>query len=608
MLNEVITFDGGINNLIAPHLIQPNQGAYVSNCSIISGQLESAKIPSVKDIPITKVPGLNKPNTDNCYGKHNFYFKAKNQVISSGYDDGTTFVDEDRFYVEWAGFLYWSNHVGDGSGKLQRWDGSNITDLGGQVPPSAAPTTATDGTGLLNGDYNYCFTYVYDGVFESAPSDIATTVTAANNKIKVSGFPTSGLTPAPTHIKIYRSGGLNPTFNLVNEIAFGTAEYIDNTSDFKISRKELTTGTNDGPPADIDMLVESGGTLFGAVGDKVHFSKEGQPEYWSDYNYVQLPTQVTGLGVLGDTVIAFTEENMFAIQGRNVQDVTLTRLPYQYGCKNKRTLQNLKGRLIWLTKMEEKDLIVSFNGGNVEVLNYTNMTVLSATIGSFTYDYFTDQTYNDFEFGEIGAITIGRKYMLFLKGRTVVVDFEFGLKVTYMDETVWGAYELHNNLIVIQDIPVTQPGIPPGKYHPFRYEESNAYQRNISYVTKDYFGSSLNQEKEFRKIHVSGKGKWKIAISVDDKFAFDWDYSKGSTIHLPAGTHGKRISFSIGSEGYVVVRAITYEYQDLGFGYNTVAPPPLIDTHCEKSVGGVDGTQYLVNFKWNKDCIIFKRK
>ena len=604
MLNEVVTFDGGINNLIAPHLIQANQAPYVSNANITSGQLESAKKPTYRDVPLTQVPGLNKPASDNCYGRNNFYFKAKNQVISSGYDDGTTFVDEDRFYVEWAGFLYWSNHVGDGSGKLQRWDGTNVVDLGGQVPPTAAPAVTTDGTGLLTGDYNYCYTFVYDEVFESAPSDIAATVTADTNKIKISGFPTSGVDPTPTHIKIYRSGGLNPTFNLVNQIPYGSIEYIDNTSDFKISRKELTTGTNDGPPADIDMLVESGGTLFGAVGDKVHFSKEGQPEYWSDYNYVQLPTNVTGLGVLGDTVIAFTEENMFAIQGRNVQDVTLTKLPYQYGCKDKRTVQNLKGQLIWLTKMEEKDLLVSFNGGGVTVLNFTNMKILSAIIGDFTYDYFTSETFDQFKFDVIGSTVIGRRYLLFLTGRTVVVNFETNLKVTYMDESIFGSFELHNELIVIKDDKV---GTNTDKYSSFVYVTSNAYRRDVSYITKDYVGNSLNIEKEYRKIHVNAEGKWHIAISVDGANVMYWDYMRGATIHLPAGTHGKRISFTIKSEGYVVVRAITYEYQELGFGYTTVEKPPVPQQHCENSVGGDDGTGFYVNFAWMPNCTIFKR-
>jgi len=579
MNRESILFNGGINNLIEPHLIQENEAPYVADCYIHSGSLESAKAP-VENLDLS------------VSGQHATYFKADDEVVSS---------TEDRFYVEWAGFLYWSSGQ-TGDKKLKRYKNGTVNDIGGHVPPNTAPSLAVDGAGLLDGhsgDYSYTYTYVYDEVFETAPAPIATLSGVTNNAVKISGFPTSGLTPAPTHIRIYRSGGLNPTFNRVEQIKFGTAEYKDNTSDFRISRKELSTGTNEAPPEGLDMLVESSGTLFGAVGNKVHFSREGQPEFWSSYNYVQLPTECTGLGVIGDTVIAFTEENMFTINGRNVYDITLNKLPFSYGCSNKRTVQNIGGTLIWLAKQDLFDLLCAFDGGGVTVLNHTNKEVKSATVGSLTYDYFLPgaETYDDFTFNVINSFRLGRRYLLFLTGRTVVMDMESGFITYYMREEVLGAFEYHNEIHVIKKV--------GADYKPFKYIASFAPRRNMSYITKDYFDGNMTQEKDYRKIHVNATGKWGIAVYVDSSLVFDFDSSQGSTIHLPAGIHGKMISLSIRSEGYTVIKAIDYEYEPLRQGYTTVAPP--MPPHCEQTFGGINGTAWHMAFTWSATCPAFKQ-
>jgi len=580
MNRESILFNGGINNLIESHLLQENESTYAADCYIRSGSLISARVPvENKQISVS--------------GRHATYFKADDEIVSS---------EEDRFYVEWAGFLYWSSGQ-TGDKKLKRYKNGTVHDIGGHVPPNTAPSLAIDGTGLLegySGDYSYTYTYVYEEVFETAPAPIATISGVSNNAVKISGFPTSGMTPAPTHIRIYRSGGLNPTFNRVEQIKFGTAEYKDNTSDFNISRKELSTGTNEAPPEGLDMLVESSGTLFGAVGKQVHFSREGQPEFWSAYNYVQLPSECTGLGVIGDTVIAFTEEAMFSIRGRNVYDVTLNKLPFEFGCENKRTVQNIGGNLIWVTKQDTDDILCIFNGGSVQIANRTNQTFKSATINNFTYDYFlpNGETYDSFTFDILGSSKMGRTYMLFTTGRTVLLDMENGLRTTYMREHILGAFEYHTQLHVIQ-------ADDQGVLKPYTYIPSFSPRRSISYLTKAYSDGNMTMEKDYRKIHVNAAGRWAIVVHVDYKKVFEFDHTNGATIHLPAGTHGKVIELSISSNEYTIIRAIDYEYEPLRQGYTTIpAPPPPV---CDQSFGGVDGTAWHLAFTWSATCPAFKQ-
>jgi len=523
MFSEEILFNEGINNLHEPYLIPQGASQYCSNAYITSGSLQAAKSP--------------KESTTETYGGvHSFYYKAQDEVVSS---------NEDRFYVEWSGFLYWSNSAGT----LKRYDGTDIVDIGGHIEPETIPTVAESGGGLLSGDYLYCITYIHDDTFESAPSEIATISSVSNKKLKISFRDTAPNTA--THRQIYRAGGLNPTFNLIEKVPVSEKTYTDNTSDFRVSREELNTFSNEAPPENLDMLVELHGTLFGAVGDRVYFSRQGQPEYWNGYGFVQLPTEVTGLGVVGSSVIAFTNEDMYMITGTTMNTISKTKLPFKYGCKHKRSVRSVKGRLIWLSEMDEYDVICSYAGGDVEILNKTNIAITgeSTIIGELTPDDFTTETYDTIDYQMRASIVSGRKYYLFLAGRTVVVDFEFGVKTYYMAESVDGAYVKDNQLFAIYDSKVYD-------YFP----RSASLYRNMNYISRAMSDGHLTREKTYRKIHVNGTGKWEIKVKIDDKIVYTMGYGQGSWVHLPAGLHGKTISFGVTSDGVAKIKAILYEY------------------------------------------------
>ena len=571
MNSELIVFNSGINNTIAGHLIQDSEAQNITNAQVIDGTLVTAREATLSDIPYS--------------GDNIFYYKSKDEIVQS---------NEDRFYVEWAGFLYWSSGQ-TGDKKLKRYNGTTVSDIGGHTPPDTAPTVAVNGTGLLKGDYSYCYTYLYEDAFESAPSPIVELAGVDNETVDIT---IPAITGTPTHVIVYRAGGINPTFNQVVKLEVATLTYKDNTADMKISRKELNTGTNDAPPEGLDMLMELHGTLYGAVDNRVHFSREGQPEYWSTYNYVELPTKVTGLGTSGNVIIAFTEENMYAITGGNIMDITLTKLPYNFGCKNKRTVKEVKGMLIWVATVDEYDLICGYSGGGVQILNLLNTNITNATmLGREYYDSFTTETYDSFNFDILGAIGIGRKYYLFTNTRTVVVDFEYGMKIYYMEETIYGAFEYHNTLYVVQDI---------GGKKIYEYLKSFSNYRNLFYFSKDFSNTELTREKEYRKISVNATGKWKISVRVDGSVRFEFDHTNGQTVFLPAGIHGKLITFIITSEGYARLKALEYEYDPIKIGYNTVKKDPIPDDHCERSVGGEDGKGFYLNFAWNPNCTIFK--
>lgn len=516
MFQELKLFNGGINNLAAPHLIEKNQGIYVSNADIQNGELSSAKTP--------------KATGDTLIGDNIFYYKAQDEVVAS---------TEDRFYVEWAGFLYWSNSAGS----LKRYDGTTVLDIGNHTAPASAPTLGTTTAGLLDGSYTYAITYTHDDVFESPPSAFVTAA-PANNKVDLTFTDTTPPTSA-THRNIYRAGGLNPTFNLVATVPIATGSYSDNIPDFSVSRTELKTSNIDPAPANLDMLIETQGTFFGAVGNKVYFSKEGQPEYWSDYNYVVLPKNITGLGIIGIGVIAFTDSEMYMITGSNIDNISLTKLPFSYGCKNKRTVKNIEGRLIWVSSLDNLDAICVYDGSNVIVANKMDKYINAATIGSISYDSFGDETYDSYNYEINSAIVSNHKYYLFMNGRTAIVDFESGMKIYYMTETIDAAYSKNNNLFVVTGGTV------------YEYLPSFSTYRNIVYRTGDIDNGDATKLKSYRSVKVNATGTYKIHVFVDDANVMQLETDKD---FLPSGTRGKMIGFLIESNGYAKVKSISYEF------------------------------------------------
>lgn len=519
MFIENKAFNGGINNLVAPHHIGANQGVYISNAEIQNGEIVSAKD--------------KKTNAETLTGNSVIYYKAQDEVVSSA---------EDRFYVEWAGFLYWSNSAGN----LKRYDGTTVVDVGSHTPPASAPTvTASFASGLLKGSYFYTVTYMHNDFFESTPCDYVA-VSPSNQQVDITFTDTPPATA--THRRIYRSGGLNPTFNLVVTLPIATGAYTDNIHDFNVSTSELSTNNNDAPPPNLDMLVEKKGTLFGAVDNLVYFSRQGQPEYWSAYDFLQFPKDIMGMGVVGNNVIAFTDDSMYSISGESIQTISVSKLPFNYGCKNKRTVQNIDGRLIWVSSLDRNDAICLFDGASVQIINKLDKHINASTIGSLQYDSFTTETYDSFSFDINRAIVSNHKYYLFMDGRTAIVDFEDSMKIYYMSEAVDTAYSKNNSLFVAVSNTV------------YEYLPSFGAYRNVIYRTGDFDNGDLTQSKNYRYIKVNGTGTYKITVFIDDKHIMDFETEKS---FLPSDAYGKRISFLIESTGYAKIRSISYEYTHL---------------------------------------------
>jgi len=516
MIREITLFNGGINNLTASHFLDDAQATYIQNANITDGTLTSHR--------------EKKATGSTISGKYGFYYRAQDKVVTS---------NEDRFYVEWGGFLYWSNSAGT----LKRYDGITVSDIGSHTAPVPSLAVVASATaGLLDGDYWYTYTYVHDTYFESPPAGFTQVAIASKQAtITISGTPPASVTA----IRIYRSGGLNPTFNLLAEVPKATTTYTDNISDFLISRTELATYNNANPPSGLDMLVENSGVLFGVLGNKVYFSQQGQPEYWSEYNYVQVPQAITGLGVKGEGVVIFTANSMYLLTGDSLSTVSINMLPFGFGCKDKRSVQLVEGSLVWVAEMDKNDVICVFNGSSVSIANMYATSFNQSTIDSFAFDDLPTN-YDSYNFTIKNSLSAFSKYFLFMQGRTAVVDFLDGAKVYYVQDSIDSGYIKGNNIYVIEN----------GAEYDYLPDFSN--YRNITYRTKNFIDGMVTQTKSYRMVKISAAGSYTVSIVVDGKTV---ETTTTDKIYLPAGITGTDISFSIQSSGYANVKAIAYEYE-----------------------------------------------
>ena len=446
MIQQLLTFEGGLSTKTAPHLIGRTEGIVCENVDLESGALT----------PLSSLQFIQ-----NVSGKHIYSY---NDVLVYN-----TSEDDDRFYDEYGGRLYWTND-GFNTYGLMRYDGTN-TGVNAEAPDPYpivdAPVTASEettyGQVTAGATYTYALTTVDEDGIESAPVFLdPITMSNQNNKsIKLCVDSTQVNTHLPLNhtVNIYRQGGANPTFNLVVENMHPTNDlvhtegnnlcYSDTVADIDVSRIELTTFENTPPMDHIDMLVEVQGTMFAAYGKKVYFSRSGSPEYWSSLDFITLDKDCTGLGKFGNNVVAFTKTSAYLISGYSRDTILLERLPFNQGCINKHSIVNIDAYLLW-TSMHG---ICLFDGSNIQVLTKKTLAWDEfGRLGNATYADFDDTTTkwaSDLGFDVKYAVGYQDKYYGVIKDGVVVLDLSEGIRVSTIatPEIASCAINLDDNMI-----------------------------------------------------------------------------------------------------------------------------------------------------------------
>jgi hypothetical protein len=512
MKKQLLTFEGGLQTKIEPHLIAPNQATGCANVDLSKGSL---------------FPYYGLESNGTVTGKY-IYFN--NGTIISNTDELDT-----RSYVLFGNRIYWTNGTYNSFG-LMRYDGTNTgVEATTPVAPDGTMTlTPVTGSKSTDGDYSYCYTYVDTDGIESPPSAFFTVTTDNQDVSIVIGSETN--TPIDiAYRKIYRTGGNNPTFNLVTELTDPTVTYTDSIRDIDISRIELATSAGSPAPQSLDNLIENSGTFWGSVDDRVYFSANGQPEYWGDLDFIPLNDTCTGLGKFGEYVLAFTKADTYLISGFDRNTVTSRELPYREGCVNSNTIANVGENLLWASY----NGICIFNGSVVDVLTKNILSWdKNVEIGDSRFQDFGDLRFDS----NIGykidrAIGIdGHYYAIFQDG---ILDIDVLNRQTastvYLENAVALYYDDDNdvlNLVSGESSPYTVNQFNSNTdTHMLAQWQTGALQGEEGYAIKKQY-----REVEFDVAPLS------VTVRVNDKF---FTIKNKSKFKLPSGFIGNTIQLEI---------------------------------------------------------------
>ena len=297
------------------------------------------------------------------------------------------------------------------------------------------------------------------------------------------------------------------------------------------------------------MLIEKRGTFFGVVGSKVHFSQTGTAEYWGDYNTVEANDTITGLGVYGDSIIAFTDDAVYAINGDHVDNISITKLPYKVGCSNKRTVASMNGALIWYGKINGKGTICMYNGGPIQELSLKSSEFSESTISTSTYEtYASGETYADYQIIPVCAIADSKAYYAIFTNRMIIFDLSVGNVITYVSDNFSGSFMMNDNVMVVKGTDACK--LKPG-YSTYK---------NFVHKTGEFFADSLSNMKSFRKIIITGKGEIETTVIIDSKSVFT---TKEKNFFLPANTKGYKAQLLFKSTGYAKLESYKVDYQSI---------------------------------------------
>ncbi len=324
-VTEVVDFSGGMNTLLAPHLIGKNEARTLVNVDIRFGSLQS--MPNLDRIA-ELVEGA-------------FFYQYNRKVYSY-----PTF----RTNVLWDHKWYWSDGVQ--TGKMLE-DGTKLP-LG--IPaPTVALTQAAGAAGPHEGDFKYTYTFWSSETgAESAPAPLPLYVTVEGLAITLTGF--EPLPPEATHYRLYRVGGYLPYFMQVD--TFKETTYTDSLDDTKIDGRPLATLRNGMPPQLLTNLVELNGRFYGSVGNKVYYSALGNPDSWYISDYFVIRGRVIGLSTVPAGLLVLGQSSTSLLYGSDPANFRLKLISDSYGCLGRESIAHLGDSVIWLSNKQ----IVMSNG------------------------------------------------------------------------------------------------------------------------------------------------------------------------------------------------------------------------------------------------------
>lgn len=244
-----------------------------------------------------------------------------------------------------------------------RFDGSTVYRMG-ITAPSAAPSAATNGAGVLSGNYSYRVTFYNSSLgHESNPSAASNTVSTSSNQIRLSSLPTT-TDPQVDKYRIYRTTTGGGIYSYLAEIAIASTYYDDNLSDSNLGTAVELTG-NGVPPIAAMMIVHKGYTFFVPKNSsRISFSKQNYPNAVDSNDFRDLDPNdndvITGLSIIHGHLVVSKNDSIWNGYGDDRTTFGFTRQVTGRGSTNHKGMVSIP-ELDKLFYMGESG-IASYNG------------------------------------------------------------------------------------------------------------------------------------------------------------------------------------------------------------------------------------------------------
>lgn len=378
----------------------------------------------------------------------------------------------------------------------------------------------------LKGLYTYYYTYY------NSKWDIESQPTLASNelkvdyttsKLKVTGFIAS-TDPQVDKIRLYRLGGNNLNAMLVDTIDNSSVSssfiYYDTKLDVDIAYNDAMRSKDyHQAPDNLKYLTEMYGVLFGSVGNRLWFSKQGYPEYWPEYYWIDFRDVITGLAASQQGLLVQTKNETYIITGTNPEVFARYLISKEQGCLDFNSIQYSSSFAIW----ESNDGICISTGGTIQII--------------------TMQNYGIRHFNVVSSVVRNSCYYgLTKEGKVFVIDNINGLKFYWLDiPNVKSIGHKDDNVIL---------NINGRLYQLFGSKNKLSFIYNSPKIAE----GGLNVIKRFKHIYMVYKGNIQIKILINDNVISDKTFNSDSLdlarIALPsAKQYGNHIEFEIKGTG-----------------------------------------------------------
>jgi len=503
-VTEIVDFSGGMNTLLAPHLIAKNESRTLINTDIRFGALQSM------------------PNLDlvQALTGGQYFYQFRREIES---------YHAFRSNVLWDFKWYWSNGIN--TGKMLA-DGRELPL--GLPTPTVALSQVIEGAGPHEGDFKYTYTFwSEDTGAESAPSPLPLYLKATANGIRLTGFE---LLPAEaTHYRLYRIGGYLPLFLVVD--TFSEITYLDTLDDTKIDGRSLQTMRNGPPPIGLSNLVELNGRFYGSVGNKIYFSAIGNPDSWYIADYFLVRGLVIGLATVPAGLLVLGRFSTSLLYGTDPVNFRLKLISDMLGCLGKESIAYIGDSVIWLSN---KQLVMS-NGYKImdvtafKVDRLLGLVPTGAVVENETYYmsykpglfpseilYPKDNLYPDSAEGT-NLLNQGILALDFKRGNSFsykLIDYNEIRSIGMVDAEVhvstggYNTVDITCNEVMFADCGDFLPCTP------FSLNIMNVYQKQgrakLTYLSPRFIDSGLTVLKQYDKVRLLLRGAFKIYVIFDD--------------------------------------------------------------------------------------------